>query len=358
MSCRPKAVPSAAWRAAPADPFIDPGLARSGYAVVPIPSLARGFETAPVGYIKQILVIVDPTAAEHPAIDKAALLAEKFNARLELFVCDTKAARETRLLAHAREHPGEPFLINIKRILESLAAPLRQRGLDVTTETACADPLHVGLIDRTRHTNADLVVKDTHHHSLAQRTFLTNTDWQLIRGCPVPLLLTKNTPWASPPRIVAAVDPGHVNDKPEILDHWIVEHASLFAQRLQGELHVLHVYVPMAIIGAAATATPAMAAAVTPKDLVIEEQNRRKLVSALVSEYGVAPQQVHLELGGPGQMLPIAARSMQADVMTMGAIARSGLKRIFVGSTAEDVLERLPCDALIVKPPHFRDRSE
>jgi len=37
----------------------------------------------------------------------------------------------------------------------------------------------------------------------------------------------------------------------------------------------------------------------------------------------------------------------------MGAISRSGLKRIFIGSTAEDVLERLPCDALIVKPPDF-----
>lgn len=39
--------------------------------------------------------------------------------------------------------------------------------------------------------------------------------------------------------------------------------------------------------------------------------------------------------------------------MTMGAISRSGLQRAFLGSTAEDVLERLPCDALIVKPPDF-----
>jgi hypothetical protein len=49
-----------------------------------------------MGYIKQILVIVDPTSAEHAAVEKAALLAKKFNARLELFVCDTKAAREMR----------------------------------------------------------------------------------------------------------------------------------------------------------------------------------------------------------------------------------------------------------------------
>lgn len=303
--------------------------------------------------IKQILVIVDPTASEHPAVNKAALLAEKFNARMELFVCDTKAARETRLLSHVRTRPGAPVPVSLKALLESLAAPLRTRGLDVTTECECAEPLHIGLIDRTRRTNANLVVKDTHHHSLAQRTFLTNTDWQMIRGCPVPLLLTKSRAWASAPRILAAVDPGHVNDKPETLDRRIVEHAARFAQRLQGELHVTHVYLPLAVVGAATMSGPSMAAAMTPEDLMREEQGRRKQIAALVSEYHVPPENIHLELGGPAQVLPITAARVHADVLTMGAIARSGLKRIFVGSTAEDVLERLPCDALIVKPAQF-----
>jgi universal stress protein E len=306
-------------------------------------------------YIKKILVIVDPTASEHPAIDKAALLAERFKARIELFVCDTKSAREMRLAAHVRTRPGDPFPVNIKALLETLAEPLRSRGLDVATDCAHADVLHVGLVDRTRHTNADLVVKDTHHHPLAQRTFLTNTDWHLIRNCPVPLLLTKNTKWASVPRIFAAVDPGHVNDKPEMLDHWIIEHAALFAQRLEGELHALHVYLPMSIVASATAGNPPMAAAVTPEDLAVEEANRRKLVDALLSEYRLGAERVHLEVGGPGQVLPRAAEKLHADVLTMGAIARSGLKRVFIGSTAEDVLERLPCDALIVKPPNFAD---
>jgi universal stress protein E len=315
------------------------------------------WERRAMGDIKQILVIVDPTAQRHPAVEKAALLAEKFRARLELFVCDTKAARETRIASYLRKRPGAPVPVDIEELLESLAAPLRERGLDVTTETVVADPLHVGLIERTRHTDADLVVKDTHHHSLAQRTFLTNTDWMLIRHCPVPLLLTKAAAWAATPRIVAAVDPGHVNDKPKALDHRIVAQASLLAQRLQGELHLLHVYVPLAAVGAATIATPSMAAAVTPEDFALEQQNRRKLVESLVSEHQVAPENIHLELGGPAQVLPIVAARLQADVMTMGAIARSGLKRIFVGSTAEDVLERLPCDALVVKASQTEDSA-
>ena len=34
----------------------------------------------------------------------------------------------------------------------------------------------------------------------------------------------------------------------------------------------------------------------------------------------------------------------------MGAVSRSGLKRVFIGNTAERVLDDLPCDVLVVKP--------
>jgi hypothetical protein len=37
----------------------------------------------------------------------------------------------------------------------------------------------------------------------------------------------------------------------------------------------------------------------------------------------------------------------------MGAVPRSGLKRLFIGNTAERVLHQLPCDLLIVKPPQL-----
>lgn len=305
--------------------------------------------------INSILVVVDPTAERHPAVEKGALLAQKFGARLELYVCDTKAAREVRLAVHAGKPVDQPFLANLKVFLEDLARPMRERGLDVTTEIECADPLHIALIDRARRTTADLVVKDTHHHSLGQRTFLTNTDWELIRACPVPLLLTKSNSWASAPRVCAAVDPGHANDKPAVLDNRIVDYAALVAKKLGGELHLLHVYLPVAIVAAAAAGSPPMAMTVSAQDLAREAEQRRALMQDLVAEYRVAPSNVHLEVGGPAAVLPRAAGELKADIVAMGAVSRSGLRRVFIGSTAEDVLERLPCDALIVRPPNFAD---
>jgi universal stress protein E len=73
----------------------------------------------------------------------------------------------------------------------------------------------------------------------------------------------------------------------------------------------------------------------------------------LIVEYRIQDENVHLKVGGAAAVLPQVAGALRADIMTMGAISRSGLKRAFIGSTAEDVLEHLPCDALIVKTPDF-----
>ncbi len=302
---------------------------------------------------RNILVIVDPTANEQPAVDKAAILAAKFAARLELFVCDTQSAREARLLAQSLKG-ARPF--DAKALVESIAAPLRAKGLDVTTEVAWTESLDAGLVARVCRGTADLVVKDTHHHSLAQRTFLSNTDWQLIRGCTVPLLLTKQTAWSAAPRLIAAIDPEHVNDKPAQLDRVIMTHANQIADALSGDLHVLHAYLPAAI-AASATAAPLGGVIVSEEDLRQEREARLDSVKRVTDPWNIDDAHIHLELGGPAAALPLVADNLHADVIVMGAVSRRGLKRVLMGSTAEDVLERLPCDALIVKPPGFGDRA-
>jgi universal stress protein E len=304
--------------------------------------------------IRNILVIVDPTAKEHPAVVKGAALAEKFAARLDLFVCDTKASRNIRQAELARRPADPPNVADLKSVLEGLANPLRARGLDVTTECVSGDPLHAMLLDRVKRTCAELVIKDTHHHTVAERTILTNTDWELIRGCPTTLLLTKPKPWASVVRVCAAVDPGHQDDKPRLLDGCILEQASELARRTAGELHMAHVYVPTAFV-AAAGSMPPMVIDVSPEALDTERRTKVKDLVALASEYGIPEPHVHLRVGGTSNELCHLAAELNVDVMAMGAVSRSALKRAFIGSTAENVLERLPCDLWIVKAPNFAE---
>lgn len=254
--------------------------------------------------IRNILVIVDPAAAaaaDRPAVVKGTLLAEKFGAKLDLFACNTEL------------HP-------LKRIAS-----------------------------RVQQTNADLVVKDTRHHTFARRTVFTNTDWELIRGLPVPLLLTKPNPWVRSPSVLAAVDPGHEHDRGAHLDPCILDHGVRLAQGLDGQLHMVHAYPCKVPVMAPIMAGPLLTASISPEALAAEHAAKIKILSRLADKYSIPLANIHLEVGGVRVSICNVAAQVHADIIVMGAMSRTGLARAFIGNTAEEVLERLPCDALIVK---------
>jgi universal stress protein E len=303
--------------------------------------------------IRNIVAIVDPTRKEQPAVLKAAQLAEHLDATLELFACDTNASLAARRSSHALLSPQETFVADLRPLLEKIALPLRRRGLDVGTSTVpVVDNLPTAILKHADVT-ANLVVKDTHHHSVARRTFLSNTDWQLIRHCSQPLLLVKSNPWSTNPCIVAAVDPGHVNDKPATLDRRILDYASIVTERLHGHLHVAHAYLPESIIAQAVAGDPPMVDVLASETLQLEEQRRRAQVMSLLEGLKIPPANLHVRISSAIELLIELAERLPADITVMGAISRSGFGRAFIGSTAEDILERLPCDALIVKTPDF-----
>jgi universal stress protein E len=45
------------------------------------------------------------------------------------------------------------------------------------------------------------------------------------------------------------------------------------------------------------------------------------------------------------------AAQFRSSIVVMGEVARSGLKGVLIGNTAERVLDQLGCDILLVKPP-------
>ena len=158
--------------------------------------------------------------------------------------------------------------------------------------------------------------------------------------------------------MIAAVDPLHEHDKPAELDRLLLQQAGDVAELLQGELHVFHSFDPTpAIAGAATTMATPIAVPVSEVTEALETRHRQALTD-LLADYNLADEQVHMHQGTPQDLLPVLAEKSGADLVVLGAVSRSGLQRIFVGSTAERVLDRLPCDLLIVKPANFKSRVQ
>lgn len=304
---------------------------------------------------KRVLVVVDPTASSHPSIERAAWLARHRPARIELFISDyAPQLADPRSHGAAATEARAALLERHRQRLEQLAQPLRSSGLSVDIDARLDHPLHDSIVRKAQESAADFVIKDTHYHSALKRSMFSNTDWNLIRNCAATLWLVKPRLPGQRPCFVAAVDPLHERDKPASLDHRIVETAESLSEALGGDVHVFHAFDVTTAIAIS------MDAVTMPIALPINEladamrAEHTEAVESLCKEHGVPPKRTHIHQGGTRQLLLTLTEQLRADAVVMGALSRSGLKGLFLGNTAEDVLDRLHCDLVIVKPAGFQ----
>jgi universal stress protein E len=299
----------------------------------------------------RIIVAVDPRDSSRGAADLGARLAAGLEVPLELFTPVynsqlTLARFEDReRLQHARENL-------VRRHLERLdqtAAALEFAGT-IECHAAWDHPMEEALIRRVLDQSADLLIVPFPREDNGQVRPLSSAQWQLVRHCPVPVLLTRGRAWQSTPVIVAAIDPTGRHFRGDDLDIRILRLAEQMASGVGGTMHVFHAWETtlLARIGEREEEL----APDLPESLT--ERRHREAIFAALSAAEVAPARLAVVQGRPEQALPEHCRASAADLVVMGAIARNPFGRIFIGSTVERVLEQLPCDLLVVKPDAFR----
>src|SRR5574339_345476 len=111
-----------------------------------------------MGQQKRILVVVDPTASSHPAIERAAWLARHTAARIELFISDyAPQVADPRSHGVAANEARANLVERHRRRLEALAQPLRSGGLTVEVDARLDHPLHDSIARKADESSADFV---------------------------------------------------------------------------------------------------------------------------------------------------------------------------------------------------------
>ena len=85
----------------------------------------------------------------------------------------------------------------------------------------------------------------------------------------------------------------------------------------------------------------------------VTEKKTRGALERTLRGVAIPRTRQHLIPRHPIDAIEQAADAIGSNIVVMGAISRSGLKRVVLGNTAEKLLDHLPCDVLIVKPRHF-----
>lgn len=308
--------------------------------------------------IKRILVAIrDLEHTPNDELRKAAALARPAQARIELFHA-IDALIPSRTLqwdmgGNATRQSVEEITAKRQRQLDRFKHSRLLEGLRVTSHIGWDYPPHEAIVRRALAMRADLVIAGTRSHGIAGRLLLRNTDWELIRQCPCPLLLVKSSRGYQKPVIVAAVDPFHEHAKPANLDVLLLRTGTAIASLLGGSLQAFHAYMPLV------SAMPMPGAVGMPMSLPpeVEDVHGAQVARAfdqLAKRAGIPPADRHLRMGDVSSELNAVVKRTRASIAVMGAVSRSGLRRIFIGSTAERALDGLSCDVLIVKPRGFK----
>ncbi|WP_281557547.1 universal stress protein [Thalassomonas sp. RHCl1] len=301
--------------------------------------------------INHILVIIDPTIEQQPALLKAIPLAKKCNAAIELFLVVHHSALAPNWLnrEHPQEHVIAEYLKTKQRWLDRYLALGLEENIAITSEVRWHKPLHGEILKKITESHTDLVVVSTHQHSAIEQLNFSANDWQFLKACPVPLLLAKVNNQADYQNIMAAVDlkksPGGCRE----LDRHILDTCVMLSEYLDASAHIHHVYDPkghelwqgnnLSLLG---LNIPSYVSPVPPSQL---ESYHRTEFFRLIEHYAFEDENLHLDTGIAANRLTRSVIKHHIDLLIMGVRDHAG----FIGNTTGKIVDHVNCDILALK---------
>jgi universal stress protein E len=177
---------------------------------------------------------------------------------------------------------------------------------------------------------SDLIVAPRHSRSGVRRLLLPE-ELKLAARSHAPLLLTSASAWREPTNVLVALDAG--DRQHAALNSLLIEWGRTLGQTLGGELHLV-----------AASPPPSASSAPnqTLEDFQREAEARRmEALRALADAHPHNYGSLQVKTGEVCDVIDDVASACEVDIVVMGTAARTGLKRLFIGNSAESVLSQL-----------------
>lgn len=281
--------------------------------------------------MQHLLVASDLSSRSLLALRRAVALARQTGARITLL--------------HVVDEDQPPAVV--RQELSQGEDVLRDQ---VRTEAAASEvPVEVrvvaGVAFRTivaeaQQSGAELVAMGAHRRRILRDVFVGTTIERVIRTGSLPVLMV-NADAAGPyRRVVAALD---------------LSEASLHALRtarslglLEGaQLSILHAFVPLA--------KGAMYYAGVEQDRIRDHvegsaSEAGSRLAAVLAGVGFDAAETRVVEGPPPETIRQVCTALPADLLVIGTRGRTGLRRLLLGSVADELLRTTPCDVLAVPP--------
>ena len=262
--------------------------------------------------LSKIMVILDPTREQQPAFDRGLDSAHMTGARLHLYGCLGTGQQE-----EASPDNTARFQALLQRCIEKATSD----GIETTGELEWAGDWRRQAVSAAARCSAAMIFKTYTPHTEVERQLRPTYDSTLLRLAPCPVLLAKNQRDWKHRRVLAAVYPDAADDAHQKLNAKIISFMQQFTDAYGSEAHVVSAY---------------------------QDRNREPTCANLAEHCGVSESFIHVTQGSPAEVICDTADSIDADLILMGTVGRSGIHGTIVGNTSEQLLDRTGSDVLVL----------
>ena len=296
---------------------------------------------------RTILVAVDFSTGSRAALEHAARLATLHQARLHvLHVMDSHA------IAMLADRRGESYESAAAHALDAgrkaLDSWLAQTRLPEScwVEILIGAPLHE-ILEQVKKTGADLLVAGV--AGAGDNTGgAGSVSGKLARKSPADVLLVRSGHPGAFQKVVACVDFSPHSQR-------VVAAAREVALHDGAEVDFLHVWSASDALLPLAVGYGEVFVDVSGMEKTAHDEEKNNVAAQLHelvkdAAQGIQAREVLHEDAKAGHGIADHAQATGADIIVIGALGRTNLRYLFLGSTAERLLSRLNCSVLVIKP--------
>lgn len=290
-----------------------------------------------------ILIVIDPEESNYTALERIKEIPATADVdyKVDLYFNAAPVTARRANLNSLRES-----IAANQAAVDKLVAPYKDMGYRITTSVIQIHRLYEDIIKSARDYKADFVFKSVRQHAPLKRMFYTSTDWNLIRMCPTALLLVRDQGTVRGKPVIASVNIDDEDTEHQELNRIVLAQANALAEVLGAKVHLIYAYGPAVVMGDGADPMAYQIA----KDKHDAEFKKAK---ALASANNVLASNTKLREGTPETIVTEYGEEISAGIIVLGTVARSGASGLFIGNTAESMLEKTHRDMFVIKLESF-----
>ncbi|NIN00174.1 MAG: universal stress protein [candidate division Zixibacteria bacterium] len=282
--------------------------------------------------LEKILLATDFSQASNDALQMAVFVAKAFRSRI-IPIHVIPEIQDSPL-------PMEMVKETVTKRFEEINTTINKEGVDVAEPIVVSGTPFDQIMQHAGINDVNVIMVGSGEKEREGKFSLGITAERLIRRSNKPVWVVKRGTHPGIKKILCPVDFSETSAR-------ALTNAIHLARNLQAELSV------MTVIQDIWRVYPTVGKAAAKKQVVWVKRNESEFQRFLQkSDFHDVNWNKVIREGNPPQEILSIARQMQADLLVMGSVGRTGLARILVGSVAEKVIRETPCSVITVKAEH------